>query len=162
MTRQIIKDRAIVEDSWQHIADDAELPAAGDITVSVQRWQQDRKTLLARQGGLGIRIGNEVPPDGIIDDLQHFSLIAIEFPKFRDGRGYSYARLLRERYGYKQEIRAIGNVLRDQLLPMARCGINAFEMEAGRSLENALNAFNDFSVQYQPAADGPATPYSWR
>jgi uncharacterized protein (DUF934 family) len=161
MSNRIIKERRIVEDSWLHIADDAELPATGDIIVSSQRWHKDRAALLARKGRLGVKIGNEIPLEEIDKDLQHFALIAIEFPKFRDGRGYSYARLLRERHGYKQEIRAVGNVLRDQLLPMARCGINAFELEAGRSLEDALQSFNDFSVQYQPAADGPATPFSW-
>jgi uncharacterized protein (DUF934 family) len=162
MSNRIIKDRSIVTDSWQHIADDAELPAAGDIIVSCQRWQKDRTALLARSGRLGVKIGNEVTVEEIANDLQHFALIAIEFPKFRDGRGYSYARLLRERYRYPHEIRAVGNILRDQLLPMARCGINAFELEAGHGLEDALRAFDDFSVQYQPAADGPATPFSWR
>ena len=80
-------------------------------------------------------------------------MIAIDFPAFKDGRGFSQARLLRERYGYKGEIRAVGDVARDQMFFMARCGINAFEVKPGRSLEDALKAFNDFSVTYQPAAD---------
>lgn len=161
MSKRIIKDRSIIEDHWQQIADEAPLPAAGDIIVSFKRWQQDRAALLARKGGLGIIIGDGVSADEIRNDLQHFQLIAIEFPQFKDGRGYSYARLLRERYRYPHEIRAIGNVLRDQLFPMARCGINAFELDAGRSLEDALQSFNDFSVCYQPAADGTETPFSW-
>lgn len=161
MSKRIIKDRSIIEDHWQHLADDAALPATGDIIVSHKRWQRERSALLARQGGLGVTIGNGVSADDIRNDLQHFKLIAIEFPQFKDGRGYSYARLLRERYRYPHEIRAIGNVLRDQLLPMWRCGINAFELDSGRSLEEALTAFNDFSVRYQPAADGAETPFSW-
>lgn len=161
MGKQIIKDRSVVEDHWQRLADQAALPAAGDIIVSYKRWQQERAALLARNGGLGIVIGNGVTVEEIKNDLAHFKLIVIEFPQFKDGRGYSYARLLRERYNYPHEIRAIGNVLRDQLLPMARCGINAFELEAGRNLEDALKSFNDFSVRYQPAADGKETPFSW-
>lgn len=161
MAQHIIKDRGIVEDHWQRLADDAAVPESGDIIVSFKRWQQERAALLARKGGLGIIIGNGVSPDEIKNDLPRFGLIAIEFPQFKDGRGYSYARLLRERYRYPHEIRAIGNVLRDQLLPMWRCGINAFELDAGRGLEDALAAFNDFSVRYQPAADGKETPFSW-
>ncbi len=161
MSKQIIKDRNIVEDHWQRIADEVPPPASGDILVSFKRWQQERTTLLGRKGGLGVIIGNGVTLEEIKDDLQHFKLIAIEFLQFKDGRGYSYARLLRDRYRYPHEIRALGNVLRDQLLPMARCGINAFELEAGRSLEDALKSFNDFSVRYQPAADGAETPFSW-
>lgn len=161
MSKYIIKDRSIVEDRWQRIADDVPLPESGDIIVSYKRWQQDRAALLARHGGLGIIIGNGISDNEIRNDLQHFKLIAIEFPQFKDGRGYSHARLLRERHRYPHEIRAIGNVLRDQLFPMSRCGINAFELEAGRSLDDALTAFNDFSVRYQPAADGEETPFSW-
>jgi uncharacterized protein (DUF934 family) len=161
MSKQIIKDQKIIEDHWQRIADEAALPATGDIIVTHKRWQQERATLLSRKGGLGVIIGNGVAVEEIIDDLPHFKLIAIEFPQFKDGRGYSYARLLRDRYRYPHEIRALGNVLRDQILPMARCGINAFELEPGRNLEDALKSFNDFSVRYQPAADGEETPFSW-
>jgi uncharacterized protein (DUF934 family) len=161
MSKRIIKDRSIIEDHWQRVADDAALPATGDIFVSHKRWQQERAALLSRKAKLGVIIGNGIAAEEIKDDLQHFQLIAIEFPQFKDGRGYTYARLLRERYHFTHEIRAIGNVLRDQLLPMSRCGINAFELDSGRSLEDALTAFNDFSVRYQPAADGEETPFSW-
>jgi uncharacterized protein (DUF934 family) len=161
MTQRIIKDRKIVEDRWRRLADDEAVPAGGDIIVSFKRWRQEQAALSARNGGLGVIIGNGVSVDDIKDDLPHFGLIAIEFPQFKDGRGYSYARLLRERYRYPHEIRAIGNVLRDQLLPMWRCGIDAFELDAGRGLEDALTAFDDFSVRYQPAADGKETPFSW-
>jgi uncharacterized protein (DUF934 family) len=161
MTQRIIKDRKIVEDRWRRLADDEAVPASGDIIVSFKRWRQEHAALSVRNGGLGVIIGNGVSVDDVKDDLRHFGLIAIEFPQFKDGRGYSYARLLRERYRYPHEIRAIGNVLRDQLLPMWRCGINAFELDAGRSLEDALTAFDDFSVRYQPAADGKETPFSW-
>ena len=159
MTRQIIKNREIVQDHWQHLADDDSLPdAPADIIVSVERWRHDREALLARDGQLGVTIGGGVSVDEIIDDLSHFDLVAVRFPEFRDGRGYSYARLLRERYGFKGEIRAVGNVLRDQLFYMERCGINAFEVQEDRDINDALKAFYELTVRYQPAADGLPTP----
>lgn len=158
MAERIIKDRQIVEDHWQHVGDEQDLPGEDiDIIVSCARWQREREVLLARSGRLGVTIGGEVPLDEIHDHLEDFDLVAIDFPAFKDGRGYTYARLLRERYGFKGEVRAVGNVLRDQLYYMARCGFDAFELEQGRDLEQALAAFNDFSVNYQPAADGAST-----
>lgn len=157
MSKHIIKDRQIIDNHWLRLDDDSELPANGDIIVSCQRWQQQREQLLARDGKLGVCIGDKVSVDDIKDQLNDFALIAIEFPAFKDGRGYSYARLLRERYGFDGEIRAVGNVLRDQLYYMSRCGFDAFEMAEGRSIEDALNAFADFSVNYQPAFNSPAT-----
>lgn len=159
MTRQIIKNREIVNDTWQHLGDDDNLPDnTTDIIVTVARWRKDRDALLARNAKLGITIGGGVPVDEIVDDLTHFDLIAIRFPEFKDGRGYSYARLLRERYSFKEEIRAIGNVLRDQLFYMERCGINAFEVQEDRDIHDSLKAFHEFTIRYQPAADGSATP----
>jgi uncharacterized protein (DUF934 family) len=159
MTRRIIKDRRITEDHWQYIDDEQSLPAGqADIIVSFQRWQNERDALIAREGGLGVIIGEAIGVEAIRDSLDDFDLVAVHFPVFKDGRGFSYARLLRERYGFKGEIRAFGNILRDQIYYMARCGFNAFELEEGRDLEQALTAFDDFRVNYQPAADGPATP----
>lgn len=147
---EIIKDRAIVEDAWAHIADDAAIPPQGDITVSLARWGEESAALAARPGKVGVRIAPGEDVDGAIDALLNAPMIAIEFPKFTDGRGYSTARLLRERHGYAGELRAIGHVLRDQIFYMHRVGINAFELAPGRSLSDALNAFSDFTVTYQP------------
>lgn len=152
MSQKIIKNREIIEDTWVSLDDEAPLPAGADVIVSFQRWQQDGDALKAHDGRLGICIGDGVAVDEILGDLSGFALIAIEFPAFKDGRGYSYARLLRERYSYEGEIRAVGNVLRDQLLYMYRCGFDAFAVEAGRDINDALNAFDEFSVHYQPAA----------
>lgn len=159
MKRQIIKNREIINDTWQHLGDNDSLPGtSADIIVTVERWRKDRDALLAREGKLGITIGGGIAADEIVEDLSHFDLIAIRFPEFRDGRGYSYARLLRERYGFKGEIRAIGNVLRDQLFYMERCGINAFEVQEERDIHDALKAFHELTIRYQPAVDGPPTP----
>lgn len=152
---KIIKDRAIVEDGWRHLDGEASDIPAGDVIVPLPLWQARRDELLGRDGGLGLRLAPGEHPADVANDLEHFDLIALEFPAFKDGRAFSYARVLRERYGFKGELRAVGDVARDQMYFMARCGINAFEVKAGRSIEDALQAFNDFTVTYQPAADEP-------
>jgi uncharacterized protein (DUF934 family) len=150
---RIIRKRRIVEDDWTHVDDGAPLPETGNILVSLERWRTERDALLAREGGLGVRLPNTIDPQEIADDLQHFAVVAVEFPIYRDGRGFSIARLLRERLGYRGEVRAIGNVLRDQLFFMERCGFDAYEVQEGKSLESALEAFGELSVSYQDAID---------
>ena len=154
----VIKNRQIVEDHWQSVADDAEL-STGPIIVSLARWRQERTALLARGEPVGVRLPNTANVADLAADLPMLALVALEFPKFADGRAYSQARLLRERYGYRGEIRATGDVLRDQLFFMTRSGFDAFELRADRRLEDALEAFNDFSESYQPAADQPLPLY---
>lgn len=152
--RSVIKDRRIVEDRWRHVADDAELPD-GPAIVSLARWSRERALLLERGEPIGVRLPNTTNVANLAADLPVLEVIALEFPKFADGRAYSQARLLRERYGYRGEIRAVGDVLRDQLLFMARSGFDAFEPRADRDLDDALEAFGEFSESYQPAADQP-------
>lgn len=152
--RSVIKDRRIVEDRWRHVADDAELPD-GPAIVSLARWIRERALLLERGEPIGVRLPNTTNVADLAADLPVLAVIALEFPKFADGRAYSQARLLRERYGYRGEIRAVGDVLRDQLLFMARNGFDAFELRADRDLDDALEAFGEFSESYQPAADQP-------
>ncbi|MBL8260734.1 MAG: DUF934 domain-containing protein [Candidatus Competibacteraceae bacterium] len=156
--RSVIKNRRIVEDSWQHLADDAELPA-GPAIVSLARWKRERETLAAREEPMGVRLPNTADVAELAGDLPKLAVVALEFPKFADGRAYSQARLLRERWRYRGEIRAVGDVLRDQLFFMARSGFDAFELRADRSLEDALTAFDDFSESYQPAVDQPQPLY---
>ena len=149
--RRIIKDRQIIEDVWQHLADDAER-VEGPVIVSLVRWRQD-EALRTRAEAVGVRLPNTLDLATISADLPRWALVALEFPKFADGRAYSQARLLRERYGFRGEIRAVGDVLRDQLFFMARSGFDAFELRTDRSLEDALQAFTEFSDSYQPAVD---------
>ena len=156
--RSVIKNRQIVEDRWQHLADDAELPA-GPVIVSLARWRRERAALLARGEPVGVRLPNTANVADLAADLPALALVALEFPKFADGRAHSQARLLRERYGYRGELRAVGDVLRDQLFFMARNGFDAFEPRADRGLEDALEAFGEFSDSYQPAADQPLPLY---
>ncbi len=151
--KQIIKDQQIVDDQWRTLADD-DNTLAGDIIISSKRWKQDKATFKSHSGGLGILIEFDKHIDDIKDDLDNFDLVAIEFQSFTDGRGYSYATLLR-RMGWTKEIRAVGDVLRDQVFYMHRCGFNAFEIRADRDINDALHAFSEFSVAYQPAINNP-------
>ena len=149
----LIKHRQVVADTWQHVDDDAPIPADGGAIVSLKRWQAERETLISRNTPLGVRLDSDQSPQDIAGDLDRLDLVALDFPQYRDGRGYSSARLLRERHGFTGELRAVGNILRDQLAFMARCGFDAFEYEGRTPIEEALSAFDDVSVVYQTAAD---------
>jgi len=153
---RVIKDRKIVDDDWALLAADAGVPATGDVIVQLTRWNEAQASggFSGRSGRVGLRLKSSESPEQI-QALQQAPLIAIEFPSFTDGRGYTSARLLRDRYGYRGELRAVGDVLRDQLFYMARCGIDSFALKAGKDIEGALSAFLDFSVTYQAAADEP-------
>ena len=157
---EIIKQGEIVTSAWVHLGDDEPLPAhAADLTVSLARLLEQREPLLARaregSGQVGVRLTPADELDPLLPVLPELSLVAIEFPKFTDGRGYSLARLLRDRHGYRGELRAIGDVLRDQIFLLSRCGFDAFELAPGKSIHDALEAFSELSVRYQAAADDP-------
>lgn len=144
----IIKDQQISENTWHFVADDAPL-ADGDITVTLQRWTQDKAQLMQHSAKVGIRLGPADLVDALIDDLSAISLIELNFPAFTDGRSFSQARLLRSRYGYQGEIRAVGNYMADQVFYLHRVGVNAFEFNSAKDIDLAISAVNDFSVRYQ-------------
>lgn len=146
---KVIKDRKIVEDAWRLVKDDE---AAGPhAIVSLARWNAEKAALKATPP-VGVALKSAESPDDIAD-LADVALVAIEFPAFTDGRGYTSARLLKSRLGYKGEIRAVGDVQRDEMFLMHRCGIDSFLLKPGKDIEKALSAFDDFSVAYQAAAD---------
>lgn len=118
-------------------------------------WLDHAHALKARDGGLGIWLESHEEIEAVADDLAHFKVVALNFPVFSDGRHYSTARLLRDRYGYKGEVRAIGDVLRDQLFFMKRCGFDAFALREDRDAIEALESLRDFSETYQAATDQP-------
>ena len=160
----IIKNRAIVSDDWTIVraAEDGTLPAvdalpAGKIVVPLALWQAAHEALSATRGKteLGVWLAPDSEPADIAGDFDKVALLAVDFPVFNDGRGYSIARLLRERYGYKGELRAIGAVLRDQLRFMFRCGFDAYAVREDKDIHDALKAFDEFTVQYQGAVDNP-------
>lgn len=157
--QRIIKHRQIVEDNWLLLAKDAarnNIPDTGDVILPLQLWCQHRQDLAERDGNLAIWLDSDEEPEAIDQpSLHQFPLIAIHFPSFTDGRGFSTARLLRERYGYCGELRAIGDVLRDQLFFMQRCGFDAYAVRVDKSPEDALLGLSDFSECYQAAVDQP-------
>jgi len=145
---KIIKDKQIIEDSWQHIADETEL-VDGDITVSLSRWQQQTTELANHKGNIGIRLAPADIVEDISKDLEKISLIALEFPAFTDGRSFTQARLLRSRYGFEGEVRAIGSYMPDQVFYLMRVGVNSFQLGSEKETETALSTMNDFTVKYQ-------------
>lgn len=152
---RVIKGRKVVDDAWELLPAGAPIPPAGDVIVGLAAWSEwNASPKPERAGRIGVVLESGELPEQIVA-LEQVPLVAINFPKFADGRGYSSARLLRERHGYEGEIRAVGDVLRDQLFYMARCGIDSFALKAGKDIEGALAAFDDFSLAYQPGADDP-------
>jgi len=149
----LVEDGRLSVDDWRHLGEDEPIPAHGAITVSFARWQMDEAVLQLRTDKLGLRLPNTIDPQEIAEDVSRFSLIILDFPKFTDGRAYSQARLLRTRFGYKGELRADGNVLRDQLLFMKRCGFNSFVVGERAIKEEWAKAFGEFDVFYQLAPD---------
>ena len=124
----LLKNNAIVDDPWTWADRGDGRLAAGPLIVGLEHWRDNRESLLRRNAPLGVCLHSDQQPECISRDLAHFDVVALEFPKFTDGRAYSHARLLRERYDYLGEIRAVGNVLRDQLAFMSRSGFDAFEI----------------------------------
>ena len=133
--------------------EDGDSLPTGDIYVPLEEWLNARETLLTRNGRLGVALRNTDDPEIIKDDLERLDLVVLEFPKMADGRAFTQARLLRERYGYKGEIRATGDVLYDQLFYMQRCGVNGFELRDDQNASHSLKAFDEMTVAYQPASD---------
>jgi uncharacterized protein (DUF934 family) len=150
----LIKNRSVVADDWQRLAADAALPTAGNWLFPLAAWTAARNELAAGVAcGLWLESDDELT--GIIGDLARFAVIAINFPKFADGRGYSLARLLRERLCYRGELRAIGDVLPDQIFYLQRVGFDAFALRADKKPEHALAALDTFDQTYQAASDQP-------
>ncbi|MEM4987422.1 DUF934 domain-containing protein [Collimonas sp. H4R21] len=158
VSTNIIKNRNVVADDWSVLrlnegdsADSVSIPA-GRVIVPFSVWTAQRAQLLER-AEVGVWLGSDAQADVVKDDLARFSLIAVDFPKFTDGRGYSIAYNLRTRLGYNGELRAIGDVLRDQLFYMQRVGFNAFAVRADKDINDALKGLTDFSEKYQTSWD---------
>ncbi|NIR32178.1 MAG: DUF934 domain-containing protein [Gammaproteobacteria bacterium] len=150
---RIIRNRRIVNDDWRHAPEAGPLPA-GDVIVPLARWHAERRDLLAHAGGLGVRLRGDDDPYALAQDLRHFRVVALELGRFNDGRAFSQARILRETLGYEGELRAVGDVLRDHLSALERCGVDAYELPPHRDLDDALRGFDEISVAYQPPGAG--------
>jgi uncharacterized protein (DUF934 family) len=154
----IIKNKTIVEDGWcvLRLADgqtpDSVTVPSGAVIVPLAVWLAQRETLQTR-AELGVWLASSDRPEALQDDIKKFTVIAVDFPKFADGRGYTIAYLLRERLGFKGELRAIGDVLRDQLYYMQRVGFDAFAVRQDKDINDAFKGLSDFSDVYQASVD---------
>lgn len=150
----LIRDGEVAMDEYVALADDDALPASGAVLVSLARWQSEGDALRRRGEPVGVRLRSDESPELIAGELGQIALVALEFPAFRDGRAYSYARMLRERFGFDGEIRAVGDVLMEQLHFMQRTGFNAFELDSEDALAEFETAQKEYSIWYQPTGDG--------
>ena len=154
MPRQLLRDGRVVADDWRYASEidgDAVAARAG-VILTWDQWLADKAKWLEAPDRLGVVLKPEHKVESLAPDLPRFALIAAEFPGPSDGRGYTQGRLLRERYGFKGELRATGYVRRDQLFFLARCGFTSFELPDGE-MAAADAAFATFSAEYQPAND---------
>jgi uncharacterized protein (DUF934 family) len=152
----LIKDRAVIEDRWTLLRDAASLadvPIGTPVIVPLALWQAQHDVLAGRNA-VGVWLKPSDDPEALAGDVGQLPLIAIDFPKFVDGRGYSSARLLREKYRFGGELRAVGDVLRDQLYYMRQCGFDAFAVRADR-IADAVGGLDDFSDNYQSTVERP-------
>jgi len=144
----------VTNDAWVRVEDDADLPEDCHAVVSMARWLKDRDTLLTRNKPIGVALESSDNPDEIMDDLDRFGLITVDFPQFKDGRGFSYGRLIRHRGKFSGELRATGGVLVDQLHYLARCGYDAVDGDARITEAAWAEANSRFSEVYQTTGDG--------
>lgn len=156
--REIIKNKQVVQDDWTvlrlHEGDTVEnvVVSSGKVILPLQVWLAQRATLRSRND-IGVWLAADEQPGVLRDDIAAIPVIAVDFPKFTDGRGYSIAYNLRTRLGYEGEVRAIGDVLRDQLFYMQRVGFDAFATRPDRNIRDALKGLTDFSEAYQTSWD---------
>jgi uncharacterized protein (DUF934 family) len=165
MMARIIKNGDVVGDDWTTLelaegqAPEAVALPAGKVFFPLTVWQARKAEILARGEPVGLLLQPADKVEDAAGDLAHFAAIAISFPKFVDGRGFSTASLLRQRYGYQGELRAVGDVVHDALFFMKRVGFDAFALKEGKSPEYAVEkGFSVFSERYQASTDQPV-PY---
>lgn len=156
MTVTILHGGELVEDDWTVIEDGrTELEAAGGkVIVTLARWRAERETLLARHSAVGVLVPNTADIEAVYPEIADRALIALQFPAFTDGRALSQAVVLRKRLGYRSELRAVGDVIRDLVFWLGRCGFDSIVPRKGQNLEACREALGELKVAYQAAADG--------
>ncbi|MBN8431415.1 DUF934 domain-containing protein [Microbulbifer salipaludis] len=158
---QLILDGAVASNQWNllPLGGEAQITAdslaPGKVILPLSLWLELREQLHDRREEIGVWLDSDETADLLGDDAKALPLIAAHFPAFTDGRGFTLGRLLRERYGYTGELRAVGNFIRDQLTYLTRCGFNAFAYQGDEPLENLLGSMRDFNDSYQAAVDQP-------
>ena len=158
---KLIKGRKAAPDNWQLLKAEDALPASGNVIVPLAVWKTQRDALLAR-GNVGVLLEPNEEPSELAADIAALPLIAVNFPSFQDGRGYSTARLLRERFGFKGEVRAVGDVLIDELFYMSRVGFDAYALREDQDVEACLKVFDTFSEVYQVSVEQPVPLFKRR
>ena len=143
------------DDAWTRIHHDDAVPDAGDVIIPLARWRELRDADCPHAGRIGVVLGPADDPATLADDLPRLALVAVDFPHFTDGRGFSTARLLRERYGWRGELRAVGDIARDVVYYLSRVGFDTFALRKGEDPAEALAALADFTEAYQAAVDRP-------
>lgn len=160
----LIKNNQLAEDNWVLISDktieSAEQLPQGDLILPLTVWQKLNGQLPGRT--VALWLDSDEAPAVLKEALDQLPLIAINFPHFSDGRGYSYATVLRQQYGYKGELRAIGDVLRDQLFFLKRVGFDSYVLRADQNAAECIKALQDFSIRYQTSTDNPAPLFRTR
>ncbi len=151
MPRRLLRDGRVVEDEWSYLAE-SEGRVAAALILTFAEWQSDRAAWMARGGRLGVVLQPADRVELLVPDISRLELIGAQFSGPAEGRGYSQARILRERWKFGGELRATGVVRRDQLFFMARCGFNSFEL-SDTDIEDAAGALSTFSEAYQPSND---------
>lgn len=162
---RLIKDRVIIDDPYTAVTPGEDgvltLPAA-PVLVNLATWRSFRDVLIAHPHPKGVQLKSDEFAEDIAGELEHLDLVAIEFPAFADGRGYSTAHTLRGRLGFKGELRAVGDVFKDTLFYQLRCGFNAFSVKEGKNIEDAMTALDTFSAPYQGTATAASPLYRRR
>ncbi len=158
----LVKGNTVVADDYVHLADDAELPADGAVLITAERFLADPEAALSRKDKTGVIWPNNRDVDDLLPHLDRLAAVALVFPVFRDGRAYTQARLLRERFKFRGELRATGQVLRDQFVFMLRAGFDAFEVKKQSDADAFANVAKRYSVFYQPTGDGRITAFHRR
>ena len=158
----LVKQGRITTDPFVHVVDGAELPDDGAVLIPAARFLEDPEAVLKRAGKVGVIWPNNRDLDDLVPYLDRLAAVALVFPSFRDGRAYSQARLLRERHGYDGEMRATGQVLRDQFVFMSRAGFDAFEVKKDADADAFAETVKRYSVFYQPTGDGRVTALNRR
>ena len=153
----LVKGGKVAADAFVLLADDVEIPGEGAILVSSARFLENTEALAGRAGKTGVIWPNNRDVDDLVPYLDRLAVIALVFPTFRDGRAYSQARVLRERHRYRGELRATGQVLRDQFVFMLRAGFDAFDVKKESDAETFAATVKRYSVFYQPTGDGRIT-----
>ncbi len=156
--RKLIKNGSVISDQWLLIEEDGiDVAALTDkkLIIPLATWLEQKNTLSERGDEVGVWLNGHDDPSQLKGDYAELPVVAIHFPVFMDGRGFSTARLIRERYNFTGELRAIGNYMRDQLCSLRRCGFDAFSLPAEIDIDGAFSSLNDFNEYYQAATDEP-------